>query len=228
MGRAGADAFTGGYGAAGRVVPGWSEFISWVEAPAAYNWITLIGVAGGLMTAVFTGYSAGTQWADRRKRVIAEWDSHLSNGILVVTCSITNKTKGTITGEAVEAFKFSPEIRVSGAHEKHKSWGKNRAPLNLAIPPDQADRFSVSITADPDQVRKAMNRYSSRLKGWISRALWSSLHWRVPLGASISIRVTLRRKSSEMRPIRVTHRIRMNEVIVMHMEQNRDAKAAAK
>lgn len=204
------------------------DFIQWLGEPSAYNWITISGVFVGLMTAIFTGYTAGTQWLDRRNRVDVEWFHTFNESSINLTCQITNRTKGTIEGDRISVFGLQSSIATMGGHEKHESWSHNESHVSIHIAPGKTETIKFLIVADKSHLERAAGRYSALIGSRLSRFLWQAMQWRFPLGVSLSIRLTLRRRSSVMRPIRITHRIRMRAEMAMQMAQNSDDSAATK
>ncbi|MBQ0803120.1 MAG: hypothetical protein KBT76_15445 [Sulfitobacter litoralis] len=206
----------------------WETFIAWVEAPEAYNWLTLLGVAVGGMTAIFTGYTAGTQWVDRRRKVTAEWSHVFNDNHIVISCKIQNGTKGTIIGDRAVVKGDLSHIKEGSQREKHKSWASNEAPASIEIAPGGTGKLVFDVFPDPVRLRKQATRYSSKIGFSLSKFLWQRLHWQLPLGASVSMLIRLRRRSSPMRPIRITHRIRIYEPMAMKIADNVDEAAHTK
>ena len=180
------------------------------------------------MTAVFTGYSAGTQWIDRRRKVSAEWSHTVHGDHISISCQILNGTKGTIIGDrAVLADRLSG-ISAGNLPPKHESWAKNESPISIEIAPGSTGKVVFDVFPDPVRLRQQATRYSSKLGFSLSKFLWRRLHWQLPFGANVSIQLRLRRRSSPMRPIRITHRIRMYEPMAIQIAEKAEAKAAAK
>jgi hypothetical protein len=200
------------------------DFVAWVNDPSAYNWITLIGVFGGLMTAAFTGYSAYTHWADRRSTIYAEWNHEFTNSEVQIWCEITNNTKGTITGERVSAYGLPSSIKILNAPDKHESWAPNEAGLRLEIPSKSTKTVKFVLSPDPKELRQSGGSYSSRIGSTISKLLWRQLQWKYATGGAVSIKLTVRRRISQVRPIRLTYRIRIYAATAISMADQAEAK----
>jgi len=201
------------------------DLIAWIGSSEAYNWITLLGAFAAIMTAAFTGYTASAQWRDRARRVNAEWGMDYHDSFLIVTCLVRNKTESTMMGERAVADGLGASLRIDGSAEKHESWPINATGVFEQIPPNQSATFRFTIRPDPAMLRSAASRYSARSMLWLTKLLWHTLQWRLASGPKVSITLTLRRKSSEMRPIRLTHTIRIYPDMAIKMAANIEASA---
>ena len=119
-------------------------------------------------------------------------------------------------------------IKEGSQREKHKSWASNEAPASIEIAPGGTGKLVFDVFPDPVRLRKQATRYSSKIGFSLSKFLWQRLHWQLPLGASVSMLIRLRRRSSPMRPIRITHRIRIYEPMAMKIADNVDEAAHTK
>lgn len=202
------------------------DFLGWVGQPEAYNWITLIGALSAMATAGFTGYTASTQWRDRRQRIHVEWTLEGGNA-LRVTCDVSNKTNGTVEVERLIVSGPIKGLTLSDmkSHDKHESWGDNSCPVGRKLEAGGTRAFTFLASYDPSGLRSSASRPSSRSLAWATRLAWRLGFFRFESGVRLSMRLILRRISSPMRPIRKTHRIRIYAASAMHIADTIDASA---
>jgi len=192
----------------------WTDFANWVTDPKAYNWITLVGALSALLAAAFTGYSAYLSRRAQRQFVRAEWRHEFSNNIdFRMICEIFNNTDYTLEIDRVVVRGPVSNVRQYAhgkAQEKHTSWAANEAPMRQeTCPPRSSCTVSFIVDPDPNQIRKSANKNIQRLRLMVTKALWNSLYWRFPSGPKFSASLITRRRSSQMRPSRLTHRMRI-------------------
>ena len=195
------------------------NFVKWVGQPEAYNWITLIAAVAALATAVFTGYTALTTWADRRKSVGAEWKLELSGDHFVIHAHIHNGLATTIEGD--RATVKGPVTGVkSGRGEKHWTWASNATSLfPLEVEPGKTGQIAVRVQPDAKGMRSIASSWYVKPRFWITVIAWNALHWRYSSGVRFSITALVRRRSSVMRPIRLTHTIRIQPAQAIKMAE---------
>ena len=202
-----------------------SDAVSWINAPSAYNWISLA-------IAIFTGYTAFAMWSDRRRSVRTEWHLDWVYGEMPrVKCLIKNGLISTLECERI--IVRGPLLDVFAAHQglqnfdKNESWKPNETPVILTIAPGSSSQISVQILADPDGLRSSALSASSRLGAFFTRWFWRTLMWRVPSGPRFSITLVARRRSAAMRSMRFTHTFRIyadSAIKIAESIEKKDAK----
>ena len=200
------------------------DVIAWIEAPKAYNWITLLGSMAGILTAIFTGYMAAQGRNDRRQQIIPEWSNATKSSTYPTQfglhCELFNRTRGTIMIERVEISGPALDIRQGGTSiiEKHHSWPSNVAPINgNDIGPGRDGIVHLSISVDQASAKELAKSISAKASLLWTKFVWKSFRWRSSHGVKFSICLTVRRKSSPIRPIRFTHSFRIPAATIMQM-----------
>lgn len=177
------------------------------------------GSIAALLTAFFTGYSAYVIWDGRRQRVNAEWDREVSDGKIVVSCYIRNDTDSQLVGESITVR--GPVLNVvpwdGKSLDKHTSWSANSAPASFKIESGEKGRFRFQIDPDPSGLRSGASSLSSRARMVALKFLWRMFKWRLPAGPKFSILLIARRRSSQMRTIRLTHIMSIYPQIAMQV-----------
>lgn len=205
------------------------DFIAWVSDPSAYNWITLIGSVAALLTALFTGYTAATNWLDRREKLTVEWEVDQDQSYFRVICHVSNQTSKTLTADTVRVR--GPVRRVERWSDgrpdtKHESWEADTAPLRGVFEPKKSGILAFIVYPDPSALRDEASSWRSSTRLWLAKALWRTLGWRLSSGPKFSIRLTMTRRVSPMRPIRRTHELRIHAATAMKMAETIEASAA--
>jgi len=191
----------------------WSTLIDWIGSPQAYNWITLLGAFSAMVAALFTGYTASAQWKDRRKRVVAEWDLVFDNLTPRVKVRITNHTDHTISGCTIKISGPVVDIvGLQGGHvsERNTSGRLREAYVPTSIAPGATQSVSFQFRPELSDLRKLASSKLMGAKLSVVKLFWHSLGWRLPFGVKFPIVLMLRRSSSHIRSIRLTHTIRIN------------------
>lgn len=206
----------------------WSDFLAWVSAPAAYNWITLIGVVAAMFTALATGYSANADRLRRKDRVSAEWVFEIQQDSLLVHAEIRNGTQSTLDGDRFTASGPVADIlgfRGGRAESKHESWPSNVCPCQIKVAPGEKQSVSFVIRPDPVKLRQLASSRIGSPRAALAKVVWSLFGWKIGFGPKFSITCRLRRRSSPMRPIRLTASSRIYAPAAMKMADTIEAKA---
>lgn len=200
-------------------------FFEWVSRPESYNWITLVSAIAASATALFTGYSALALWLDRRKRVNAEWKLEVSQGGFTLRVQLQNGLGTTIETERAIVRGPVKNVTASGKDvrgpDKHESWPNNVAPLSpCEVASGEKTEFKIHVMPDASALRMKASSWLKRPRFWLTVLAWKTLHWRFSSGVKFSVIVLIRRRSSTMRPIRLTHSIRIYPAQAMQMADN--------
>lgn len=198
------------------------DFFSWVADPVAYNWISLSAALASLLTAAFTGYTAFLAWKDRRQTITAVWtpELHRANDSYKyeLHVKIANNTTEDLKSDSIEISGGATGLKQSNTGAKNASWPEHRThvALNLDAGAVKTARFEFWLDLPKIQRRNLLKSYSPRMLA--AKALWHIFYWRVPAGPRLSISLILRRRSSPMRPIRLTHVIRIYPQTIKQIE----------
>lgn len=193
---------------------GFSTFLEWVSRPESYNWITLVSAIAASATALFTGYSAFALWIDRRKRVNAEWKLEVGQGGFTLQVLLQNGLGTTIEPERAIVRGPVKSVTASGKDvrgpDKHESWPDNVAPLfPCEVATGEITSFKIHVLPEASALRTKASSWLKRPRFWLTVLAWKTLHWRFSSGVKFSVIILARRRSSTMRPIRLTHSIRI-------------------
>lgn len=202
-----------------------STFLEWVSKPESYNWITLVSAIAASATALFTGYTAMTLWLDRRKRVSAEWKLDLSPSGFNLRVLLQNDLSTTIELERAIVRGPVKNVTASGQNvsrnDKHESWPSNVTPLHpCEVTSGKTTSFTIAVSPDASALRTKGSSWLYRPRFWLTVLAWRTLHWRFSSGVKFSITVLMRRRSDTMRPIRLTHSIRIYPKQAIQMADN--------
>jgi hypothetical protein len=207
----------------------WLEaFSAWIEAPASYNWVALIGVAAAVITAFATGYSANLDRLSRRERITAEWSFENEADRLRVTLQVKNQTQTTLDGDRIRVRGPVRDVTPATREAKHESWSNFECPFRFAVKPGGSETFSFIIVPDPQLLRHSATSWLGGPRSWVGRSLWRLFGWRLEFGPRFSITSRLRRRSSPMRPIRLTAVKRIYDPMAIKMAEAIEAKADTK
>lgn len=206
-------------------------FVQWVGEPEAYNWITLVAAIAALLTAVFTGYTALLAHISRKAGISAEWEIGGIYDRPVITCHVRNWTTETLKAHQVDVRgPISNVLSWSGGRpqSKHGSWPPKRAPISATIDPMGEGSVSFIVQPDPSGFRSEASSWRARLRGDVARLSWKLFKWQVPFGVKLRISLMLRRRSSAIRPILLTHTIRIYPDRAMKMAETIENSAGSK
>lgn len=187
-------------------------FPEWLADPGVSGVAALAAAVTATLTAIFTGYSAILQWKDRRQTVSAEWRERWFHGELHLEISVTNNTTGIVDGDrAIVRGPISEILAGFGSISgKNPSWSKSSAPAYGDISPGETRVAYIRVSFAPAILRRQCNRWRHYPGYRLSRAAWHLGHWSIPSGTPVTVALLVRRRSSSMRPIRLTHTIRIN------------------
>lgn len=195
-----------------------SNFADWVTDPNAYNWITLLGAISAFLAAVFTGYSAFLAWRGQRQSIRTEWHHEFWGSDFRLMCEIFNDTDQTLE---VERIKLRGPVRnVFDKHKgtKHESWPHDEAPVFKDVcEPRKTISISFTVHPNPTELRRSANSLPQRVRLSLTILLWRLAKWRFPCGPKFSATLIARRRSSQMRPIRFTHSMRIDPTQAINM-----------
>lgn len=140
---------------------------------------------------------------------------------------VINGLSCTIDGDRISVR--GPVAMVSRMNrEKHESWRKFEVDLfQLEVPAH--DQRPVTICIDLDVTKLAQMASSWRMKPrlWIAMILWKAFHWRFESGVKVRISATVRRRSATMRPMRLTHTVRIAAPHAMKIAESIENRAAS-
>jgi hypothetical protein len=205
------------------------NFINWVSDPISYNWITLLAAASSLLAAIFTGYSAYLSWRASRPFHRAEWHHELYGDAINLSCQVFNETDQTLELEFVRVKGPVANVLCENAgrtNEKHKSWGPTKAPCSEACPPKKSVTVRFVINPDAQLLRASAKSLIQRFWLLWAKLLWRFAEWRVPAGPKFSVTLVARKRSSKLRPVHFTHKMRIYPAQAISMAGKIDEKSS--
>ncbi|MBU0643661.1 MAG: hypothetical protein KJ731_21100 [Alphaproteobacteria bacterium] len=208
----------------------WDDFAKWISAPSAYNWITLLGAISALMAAIFTGYSAYISWKSQKKFIRSEWRIEYRENFIIAICEVFNRTDQTIDLErAIAKGPVANILTIDSGRTlaKNESWDALHTPTphNCHCKPYKTQTVSFAVHPSPQKLRKSTKSIPQKFQLSLGKLLWRSFTWRLGAGPKFSISLIARRRSSQLRPIRLTHSMRMYPLHAIKMADTIENKA---